>query len=87
VQLAYAIGVAEPVSVRVDSYGTGKVADEEMTAYLRKLCDLTPAGIISKLQLRRPIYGKTAMEGHFGVEELPWEQTDLVPELKKLANI
>ena len=87
VQLAYAIGVAEPVSVRVDSYGTGKVADEEMTAYLRKLCNLTPAGIISKLQLRRPIYGKTAMEGHFGVEELPWEQTDLVPELKKLANI
>ena len=87
VQLAYAIGVAEPVSVRVDSYGTGKVADEEMTAYLRKLCDLTPAGIISKLQLRRPIYGKTAMEGHFGVEELPWEQTDLVEDLKKLANI
>ena len=87
VQLAYAIGVAEPVSVRVDSYGTGKVSDEEMTAYLRKLCDLTPAGIISKLQLRRPIYGKTAMEGHFGVEELPWEQTDLVSALKKLANI
>ena len=87
VQLAYAIGVAEPVSVRVDSYGTGKVSDEEMTAYLRQLCDLTPAGIIGKLQLRRPIYGKTAMEGHFGVEELPWEQTDLVPQLKQLANI
>ena len=87
VQLAYAIGVAEPVSVRVDSYGTGKIADEEMTAMLRKLCDLTPGGIIRKLQLRRPIYGKTAMEGHFGVEGLPWEQTDLVPELKRLANI
>ena len=87
VQLAYAIGVAEPVSVRVDSYGTGKIADEEMTALLRKTCNLTPAGIISKLQLRRPIYGKTAMEGHFGVEELPWEQTDIAEELKKLAHI
>ena len=87
VQLAYAIGVAEPVSVRVDSYGTGKIADEEMTALLRKTCDLTPGGIIKKLQLRRPIYGKTAMEGHFGVEDLPWEQLDLVPVLKELTNI
>ena len=87
VQLAYAIGVAEPVSVRVDSYGTGKIADEEMTALLRKTCDLTPAGIINKLQLRRPIYGKTAREGHFGVEDLPWEATDLAAELKKLAGI
>ena len=87
VQLAYAIGVAEPVSVRVDSYGTGKVSDEELTAMLRKTCDLTPGGIIRKLQLRRPIYGKTAMEGHFGVAELPWEQTDLVPQLKALAGL
>ena len=87
VQLAYAIGVAEPVSVRVDSYGTGKIADEEMTALLRKTCNLTPAGIISKLQLRRPIYGKTAMEGHFGVDDLPWEATDLAQELKTLAGI
>ena len=87
VQLAYAIGVAEPVSVRVDSYGTGKIADEEMTALLRKTCDLTPAGIIGKLQLRRPIYSQTAREGHFGVEGLPWEQTDIVEELKRLANI
>ena len=85
VQLAYAIGVAEPVSVRVDSYGTGKISDEEMTALLRKTCDLTPAGIISKLQLRRPIYGKTAMEGHFGVEDRPWEATDLAQQLKALA--
>ena len=86
VQLAYAIGVAEPVSVRVDSYGTGKIADEEMTALLRANCDLTPAGIIRKLQLRRPIYGKTAMEGHFGVEDLPWEQTDLAEMFKKTLN-
>ena len=87
VQLAYAIGVAEPVSVRVDSYGTGRIADEEMTALLRRTCDLTPAGIIRKLELRRPIYGKTAMEGHFGVEDRPWEQTDLADKLKELAGI
>ena len=87
VQLAYAIGVAEPVSVRVDSYGTGKIVDEEMTALLRKTCDLTPAGIIKKLQLRNPIYGKTPMEGHFGVADQAWEQLDLVPALKELANI
>ena len=87
VQLAYAIGVAEPVSVQVDSYGTGKLPDEELTALLRKTCDLTPAGIIRKLQLRRPIYSATAREGHFGVEDRPWEITDLARELKKLANI
>ena len=87
VQGAYAIGVAEPVSVRVDSYGTGIVSDEEMTAYLRKLCDLTPGGIIKKLNLRRPIYAPTAAEGHFGVDGRPWEETDLVPQLKELAGI
>ncbi len=77
VQLAYAIGVAEPVSVRVNSYGTGKISDAEMTALLRKYCDLTPGGIIKKLQLRRPIYSQTARNGHFGATNLPWEQTDL----------
>ena len=87
VQLAYAIGVAEPVSVRVDSYGTGAISDEAMTALLRKTCDMTPAGIINKLQLRRPIYSPTAAKGHFGVENLPWEATDLAAELKKLAAI
>ena len=87
VQLAYAIGVAEPVSVRVDSYGTGKISDEEMTAMLRKTCDLTPGGIIRKLELRRPIYGKTAMEGHFGVDELPWERLDLAEKLKSLVAV
>ena len=83
VQLAYAIGVAEPVSVRVNSYGTGKIADEEMTALLRKYCDLTPGGIIRKLNLRRPIYSQTARNGHFGAENLPWEQIDLAETLKK----
>ena len=83
VQLAYAIGVAEPVSVRVNSYGTGKLPDEEMTALLRKYCDLTPGGIIRKLELRRPIYSQTARNGHFGAENLPWEQLDLAETLRK----
>jgi len=87
VQIAYAIGIAEPVSVRVDSYGTGKISDEAMTALLRKTCDLTPAGIIRKLGLCNPIYGKTAISGHFGVEGMPWEATDLAAQLKTLAEI
>ncbi len=85
VQLAYAIGVAQPVSLRVDSYGTGTISDEKMTELLRKTCDMTPAGIINKLQLRRPIYAPTAEKGHFGVADRPWEQTDLVPLLQQLA--
>ncbi|MDO5153897.1 MAG: methionine adenosyltransferase [Eubacteriales bacterium] len=87
VQLAYAIGVAEPVSLRVDSYGTGIIADGEMTEILRKTCDLTPGGIIRKLDLRRPIYADTASRGHFGVEGRPWEQTDLADKLRELARI
>ena len=88
VQLAYAIGVAQPVSVRVNSYGTGKIADEKMTALLRQVCDLTPGGIIRKLDLRRPIYAPTAAMGHFGVlENRPWEQTDIADKLRELANI
>ena len=86
VQIAYAIGVAQPVSLRVDSYGTGVISDEKMTKLLRKTCDLTPAGIIRKLQLRRPIYAPTAAQGHFGVADRPWEETDLVPQLQALAN-
>ena len=86
VQLAYAIGVAEPVSVRVDSYGTGKISDEAMTELLRKTCDLTPGGIIRKLTLRTPIYASTALKGHFGVADKPWECTDLADTLKSLAN-
>ncbi len=87
VQLAYAIGVAEPVSLRVDSYGTGKIADQEMTRLLRQCVDLTPGGIIRKLDLRRPIYSPTAALGHFGVADQPWEQTDLAETLKTLAGI
>ncbi len=87
VQLAYAIGVAQPVSLRVESYGTGKISDEKMTALLRKTCDLTPAGIICKLQLRQPIYAPTAKEGHYGIADRPWEQTDLAEILKTLAQV
>ena len=87
VQLAYAIGVAEPVSVRVDSYGTGKISDEKMTELLRKTCDLTPGGIIRKLDLRRPIYAPTAADGHFGISDRPWEQTDIAEKLRELANV
>ncbi len=87
VQLAYAIGVAEPVSVRVDSYGTGKVSDETLTELLRKTCDMTPAGIIRKLDLRKPIYASTAARGHFGVEGKTWERTDLAQQLRELAGI
>ncbi len=86
VQLAYAIGVAEPVSLQVDSFGTGRIPDGEMTALLRQTCDLTPAGIIRRLNLRCPIYGDTAERGHFGVDGRPWEETDLAPRLKELAQ-
>ena len=87
VQLAYAIGVAQPVSLRVQSFGTGKISDEKMTELLRQTCDMTPAGIIRKLELRRPIYAPTAAFGHFGVEDRPWEQTDLAETLRNLAAI
>ena len=85
VQLAYAIGVAEPVSLRVDSYGTGKVSDERLEELLRGTCDMTPAGIIRKLDLHKPVYAATAAKGHFGVEGKAWEQTDLAETLKNLA--
>ena len=87
VQLAYAIGVAEPVSVRVDSYGTGVISEEKMTELLRKTVDMTPAGIIRRFDLRRPIYSATASNGHFGVEDRPWEKMDLADKLKELAGI
>ena len=86
VQLAYAIGVAQPVSLRVDSFGTGTISDEEMTSLLRRTCDLTPGGIIRKLNLRRPIYAATAAEGHFGLSDRPWEQTDLAETLRTMVN-
>ena len=87
VELAYAIGVAEPVSVLVDTYGTGKVPDERLTELLRREFDLTPAGIIRTLDLRRPIYAETAAKGHFGITQgRPWERTDRVDALLAAVN-
>lgn len=86
VQLAYAIGVAEPVSLRVDSFGTGKLPDSDLERLLRSVSDLTPAGIIRKLNLRRPIYAATARNGHFGVADYPWEQEDLARLLREKAK-
>ncbi len=89
VQLAYAIGVADPVSVLIDSEGTGKVSDEKMTELVRKHFHLTPRGIIEALDLRRPIYRKTAAFGHFGrtEPEFTWERTDKADALKKDAGL
>jgi S-adenosylmethionine synthetase len=77
VQLAYAIGVAEPVSVMVDTYGTGHVSDEKLAECVRELFPLKPAGIIQHLQLLRPIYRSTAAHGHFGRDQFSWEKTDM----------
>ena len=85
IQLAYAIGVAEPTSVMVDTFGTGKISDEKLVEIIRKHFDLRPAGIIKMLDLRRPIYKQTAAYGHFGRTDLDltWERLDKVDELKK----
>ncbi|WP_146547952.1 methionine adenosyltransferase [Rummeliibacillus suwonensis] len=85
VQLAYAIGVAQPVSISVDTFGTGKVKESDLVEAIRELFDLRPAGIIKMLDLRRPIYKQTAAYGHFGRTDLdvPWEKTDKVVALKE----
>ena len=85
IQLSYAIGVARPTSVRVDTFGTGKLSDTELVEIVRENFDLRPAGIIKMLDLRRPIYKQTAAYGHFGRTdvELPWENTDKAEDLKK----
>ena len=85
IQLSYAIGVAHPTSVMVDTFGTGKVSDEKLVEIIRENFDLRPAGIIKMLDLRRPIYKQTAAYGHFGRNDLdlPWEKIDKVDEMKK----
>ena len=83
IELAYAIGVANPVSVFVDTYGTGKVSDEKLSGIIRENFDLRPAAIIEKLGLRKPMYKKTAAYGHFGRSGFPWEETDMADTLKK----
>jgi len=87
VQLSYAIGVAEPISVFIDTKGTGVIPDTEISKMIRKEVDLTPKGIIKRLKLRRPIYQATSSYGHFGRKEFSWEQLDLVPEFKKYAKV
>ena len=85
IQLAYAIGVARPVSVRIETFGTGKISDEKLSEIVNKEFDLRPSAIIKALDLRRPIYSQTAAYGHFGRNELqlPWEKLDKVEILKK----
>lgn len=85
IQLSYAIGVAQPTSIMVDTFGTGRISDEKLVEIVRENFDLRPAGIIKMLDLRRPIYRKTAAYGHFGRTDvaLPWEATDKVDLLKK----
>lgn len=85
IQLSYAIGVAQPTSIMIDTYGTGKVSDTRLVEIVREYFDLRPAGIIKMLDLRRPIYKQTSAYGHFGRTdvELPWEQLDKVEQLKR----
>ncbi|NLK21805.1 MAG: methionine adenosyltransferase [Epulopiscium sp.] len=89
IELAYAIGIAEPISILVNTHGTGKISDEAITDLVKKHFDLRPAAIIKNLDLRKPIYTKIAAYGHFGRTdlELPWEKVDKAEELKKAANI
>ncbi len=82
VQVSYAIGIAKPLSVRVDTFGTGKLTDDELTSAVERTFDLRPSAIINQFQLRRPIYERTAYHGHFGREGFPWEETNKVAELQ-----
>ncbi len=88
VQLAYAIGVAQPVSLRIDTFGTGKISEEALSKLVYENFDLSPSGIIKTLDLRQPIYKQTAAYGHFGREDvsLPWERLDKVDALKKALH-
>ena len=88
IQLAYTIGVAQPVSIMVNTFGTGKVADNKLEKIVENIFDLRPGKIIEYLKLRRPIFKKTAAYGHFGREEeiFTWEKVDKIDELKKAIN-
>ncbi len=87
VHIAYAIGKAEPVGFYLDTYGTGKISDDELTKICLSVFKMTPKAIIDQFNLRRPIYLQTAAYGHFGREGFPWERTDKAAQLKKLAGI
>ena len=86
IQLAYAIGVPHPVSIEIDTFGTNKVDEELLSEAVAEVFDLTPAGIVNALDLRRPIYRHTAYHGHFGRKQFPWEQLDRVEDLKLLLK-
>jgi S-adenosylmethionine synthetase len=88
-QVAYAIGIAHPVSVTADTFGTGKIDDEKIATLIRDHFDLRPAAIIDYLELRRPIFKQTAAYGHFGREEadFTWEKTDRADELRRAAGL
>jgi S-adenosylmethionine synthetase len=88
IQLAYAIGVADPVSVHVDTFGTSRISTREWASIVRDVFPLTPCGIIDHLNLKRPIFQKTAAYGHFGREdaEFTWEKTDKAEQLKSAAS-
>jgi len=86
VQVAYAIGIAEPVSIRCELFGTGKVDEDKLTAAIREVFDLRPAGIIRDLELKRPCFRQTAAYGHFGRDEFAWERTNRVEALQKLLG-
>ncbi len=89
IQLAYAIGVAQPVSILVDTFGTGKIADDKIAGLIKKNFSLSPSGIIKTLDLLRPIYKQTAAYGHFGRTDvdLPWEHTDKAETLRQQAGL
>jgi S-adenosylmethionine synthetase len=87
VQLAYSIGVAEPVSITVNTFGTGILSDEDIVITIRKVFNFTPSGIIRTLQLKAPLYNKLGAYGHFGRPGLPWEKIDKVNELKQQMNL
>lgn len=89
IQVAYAIGVAHPLSINVETFGTGKIADEKIVELITRHFDLRPGAIIRDLKLRRPIYRKTAAYGHFGRTDIeaPWENTDRAELLKKEAEV
>jgi S-adenosylmethionine synthetase len=89
IQVAYAIGVAHPLSINVETFGTGKISDEKISELVSKTFDLRPGAIIHDLDLRRPIYRQTAAYGHFGRDDiqLPWENTEKAASLKAAAGL
>jgi S-adenosylmethionine synthetase len=87
VQVSYAIGIAKPLSIRAETFGTGQVSDDVLTAAVEKVFDLRPAAIIRHFDLKKPIYERTAYHGHFGREGFPWERTDRIAALTEAVAV